>query len=73
MNDQNHDQEMLRLIEFLAVVLGGGVQIKPVRLTNEPTAFYTVPLVVDRSTEQNYRANVAALVQYARKCGLFRQ
>ena len=37
-----------------------------------PTAFYTVPQCVDHATEANYRENVAALMQYAKRCGLFR-
>ena len=70
--DQKHDEEMTRFIEFLAVVLGGGIPVKPVRLCSVPTAFYTVPQCVDHATEANYRENVEALIRYAKHCGLFR-
>ena len=70
--NQAHDEELQRFIQFLAVVLGGGIPIKPVRLCSEPTAFYSVAQCVDRATEANYRANVATLMQYARRCGLFK-
>lgn len=70
--DQKHDEEMKHFIEFLAVVLGGGIPVKPVRLCSVPTAFYSVPQCVDYATEANYHANVAALMEYAKRCGLFR-
>lgn len=70
--DQKHDEEMTRFIKFLAVVLGGGIPVKPVRLSSEPTTFYTAHQVVDRQTEQNYLDNVEALIRYAKHCGLFR-
>lgn len=70
--DQKHDEEMKNFIQFLAVVLGGGIPIKPVHLCSVPTAFYTVPQCVDKATEANYHANVDALMQYAKRCGLFR-
>ena len=70
--DQKHDEEMKNFIQFLAVVLGGGIPIKPVHLCSVPTAFYTVPQCVDKATEANYHANVDALMQYARRCVLCR-
>lgn len=70
---KQYNDDLKSFIEYLAVVLGGGVPIKPVRLMNVPTAFYTVPQCVSPDTEQNYRDNVAELTRYAERCGLFKR
>lgn len=70
---QKHDEEVKALIQFLAVVLGGGVTIKPVRLCSVPTTFYSVPQCVDPATTPNYHQNVAELTKYAKRCGLLEE
>lgn len=70
---QKRNEEVKALIQFLAVVLGGGVPIKPVRLCSVRTTFNLIPQCVDRATEANYRQNVAALTEYAKRCGLLEE
>ena len=70
---QKHEEEVMALIQFLAVVLGGGIPIKPVRLCSVPTTFYSVPQCVDHATMANYHENVAALTEYAKRCGLLEE